>query len=799
MFRNYIKIAWRNIVKSRFYTAITVIGLATGIAFTLIIAAYVWGELQVNRNLKNIAQHYVIQSKWKNPGEGFEIATLGPLAKTLKEEYPNLVKNYYRFDGITSSIYKKDKSFRESIEIGDSTLLNMYGFRLIDGDASTALTKPFTIVITEHAAQKYFGKTNIVGQTLTVENFSGAKHDFQITGVLSKHAKNSVTQLSEDYPSNFFISNDNLDFFNRDMSWQNPSIANYIELQQGVSARDLEQPIAQIMKRHAPSKFREDLTPYLVPLKTYYLDQNNGVVRKMIYALSAVALFILGMAVINFINMSVSRSSARMREIGIRKVLGGIKKQLVIQFLTESVIIVLLATVVGFIVYLLTQGFFSNLLGKNIPSLNDFPVYYIVYPLLFIFLVGTGAGLYPAFVLASLKSVESLKGKSASIKDNVLLRKGLVAFQFITATVAFVGAIVISKQVSFFLSKKLGYNKDYIISAQVPRDWSQAGVDKMIAIRNQFKMLPGIKDVSLSYEVPDGNNVGQAYIYRQGADTAKALPMQFLSSDEQFIKLYQISLTDGTGFQGNRLDSGNIIMNKTAIESLGFHDTEDAIGQQVRFLGDPTIFKITGVTSDFHFGSMQQKVQPVIIANVQFSQIYRYLSFKLTPGNLSSDIDILQKKWAALLGNAPFEYKFMDDTLANLYKSEIQLKKAAYVAAILALIIVLLGVIGLISLSIRHRTKEIGIRKVLGSSVTGILLLFIRDFLVIVLIGGLIACPVAYLIMSNWLRDYAYRITLTSTPFIISVACLAFVTIALISLQTIKTALTNPVKSLRTE
>ncbi|MGN7786071.1 ABC transporter permease [Niabella sp. 22666] len=799
MFRNYIKIAWRNIVKSRFYTAITVIGLATGIAFTLIIAAYVWGELQVNRNLKNIAQHYVIQSKWKNPGEGFEIATLGPLAKTLKEEYPNLVKNYYRFDGITSSIYKKDKSFRESIQIGDSTLLNMYGFRLIDGDASTALTQPFTIVITEHAAQKYFGKTNIVGQTLTVENFSGAKHDFQITGVLSKYAKNSVTQLSEDYPSNFFIPNDNLDFFNRDMSWQNPSIANYIELQQGVSARDLEQPIAQIMKRHAPSKFREDLTPYLVPLKTYYLDQNNGVVRKMIYALSAVALFILGMAVINFINMSVSRSSARMREIGIRKVLGGIKKQLVIQFLTESVIIVLLATVVGFIVYLLTQGFFSNLLGKNIPSLNDFPVYYIVYPLLFIFLVGTGAGLYPAFVLASLKSVESLKGKSASVKDNVVLRKGLVAFQFITATVAFVGAIVISQQVSFFLSKKLGYNKDYIISAQVPRDWSQAGVNKMIAIRNQFKMLPGIKDVSLSYEVPDGNNVGQAYIYRQGSDTAKALPMQFLSSDEQFIKLYQISLTDGTGFQGNRLDSGNIIMNKTAIESLGFHDTGDAIGQQVRFLGDPTIFKITGVTSDFHFGSMQQKVQPVIIANVQFSQIYRYLSFKLTPGNLSSDIDILQKKWAALLGNAPFEYKFMDDTLANLYKSEIQLKKAAYVATILALIIVLLGVIGLISLSIRHRTKEIGIRKVLGSSVTGILLLFIRDFLVIVLIGGLIACPVAYLIMSNWLRDYAYRIPLTSTPFIISVACLAFVTIALISLQTIKTALTNPVKSLRNE
>ncbi len=798
MLKNYFKIAWRNIVKSRFYSAINIIGLSTGIAFTLLIGAYVWNQLQVNKNLKNADRQYIIQSKWKDPNEGFPMATLGPLAKALKDNYPNLVANYYRYDGITSNVSKGDKSFRENLQVGDSTLLNMFGFTLLHGNAQTALKNPFTVVITKNKAIKYFGRTDVVGQTITIESFSGSKHDFLITGVLNPTQKNSITSLIDNYPGDFYVSTDNLDFFGRNMSWQNAFIANYIELQKGVTPKELEKPIAYLEKQNTPPQVAADLTPYLVPLKEFYLSANNGLVQKMIYALSVIALFILAMAVINFINMSVSRSAARMREIGIRKVLGGLKKQLIIQFLTESIIIVFFATVLAFIMYASTRSLFSSILGTEIPSLNNFPAYFIALPFLFIVLLGIIAGIYPAFVLSSLKSVESLKGK-IKVNENVLLRKSLIAFQFSTAAIAFTGAIIISKQTDLFLSDNLGYNKNFILSAQVPRDWTQQGVNKMENIRNQFSSVSNVKNISLSFEVPDGNNSGNAAVYKFGSDSTQAVVAQALTTDENYLHVYTIPLKAGSFFEGHALDSGKVILNETAAHALGWKNVTDAIGQQIRVPNDPTIYTVQGVTNDFHFGSMQQKIAPIIFFNVQFATIYRYLSFKLNPGNIPATINALQKKWNALMPGAPFEYKFMDDTLANLYKTELQLKKASYTATMLALIIVLLGVTGLISLSIQKRTKEIGIRKVLGSSVAGIITLFIKEFLLVILIGGIIACPLAYIIMHNWLQNYAYRINIDASPFIISIVCLGLITALLICIQSIKAALANPVKSLRTE
>ncbi len=799
MFRNYLKMAWRNIIKSRFYSSVNIIGLSTGIAFTLIVGGYVWSELQVNSDLKNADRQYIIQSKWKDPNEGYELASFGPLAKSLRENYPDLVANYYRYDGITSNVSKGDKSFREGLQVGDSTMLNMYGFSLMQGNAKTALDQPFTVVITADKAMKYFGKTDVVGQTITIENFSGSKHDFIITAVLNKFKKNSVTQLAEDYPNEIYVSDANLKFFERNMDWNNSSIAGYIELQKDVSPEDLEKPMAHLIKQNAPPQIAADLTPYLVLLKDYYLSANNGLVRKMLFALSGIALFILVMAIINFINMSVSKSVTRMREIGIRKVLGGLKRQLVVQFLVESVIIVFFATIFALIIYVSTKNLFSNILGKPIPSLSDFPLYFIAFPVLLILIIGFVAGIYPAFILSSLKSVESLKGKLSSVKENVLLRKSLIAFQFITATIAFTGAIIISKQINLFLSNNLGYNKDYIISAQVPRDWTTKGVNKMENIRNQFAAMPEVSSVALSFEIPDGNNGGQAPIYKVGNDSTKAVAAQVLQTDENYLTVYQVPLKAGSFFDGKALDSGKIVMNETAVHALGWQNAADAIGQQVKIPGDPTVFTVKGVTNDFHFGSMQQKIAPIILFNVQFAPFYRYLSFKIKPGNVNAAADALQKKWSTLMPGAPFEYKFMDDTLTRLYKSEIQLKKASYTATILALIIVLLGVLGLISLSIQKRTKEIGIRKVLGSSVAGIITLFIKEFSLVILIAGVFACPLAYITMNKWLEAYAYRINITAQPFIISILALSLITALLICFQTIKAAIANPVKSLRTE
>lgn len=799
MFKNYIKIAWRNITKSKYYSFINIVGLSVGLAFTLIVASYVWNELQVNKHLKNADRQYIIQSKWKDPNEGYAIATIGALPKALKEFYPDLVANYYRYDGITSNVSKGDKSFRENIAIGDSTLLNMFGFTLLHGDAATALREPYTVVISADKAIKYFGKTDIVGQTITIENFSGSKQDFLITGVLKNISKNSVTTLSDAYPNELFISDANLNFFGRDMSWQNPFIAGYIQLQKGVTPKDLEQPIAHLIKQNAPPQFVTDLHPYLDPLKDYYLSANNGLVKKMMYALSAIALFILAMAVVNFINMSVSRSTTRIREIGIRKVLGGLKRQLILQFLIESIIMVFIATVFAFAIYGSTKNLVTSILNKEIPSLNSYPFYFIVFPVLLIFVIGFIAGIYPAFVLSSLKSVDSLKGKLSSVKENVWLRKALVAFQFGTAAMALIGAIIISQQINLFLSKDLGYDKDYVLSAQVPRNWTTEGVNKMITIRNEFQSLPNVQQATLAYEIPNGNNAGQSYIYKQGMDSSQAIPMQLLQSDENYLSVYKIPLVAGSFFGGNRSDSGKVILNETAIHALGWKNAKDAIGSPINFVGDPTLFIIKGVTKDFHFGTMQNKVAPVLFVNVDFSQTYRFLSFRIKPGNIPAAINALQKKWNTLMPGAPFEYKFMDETLARMYQSEIQLKKASYTATILAMVIVLLGVLGLISLSIQKRTKEIGIRKVLGSSVQGIIALFMKEFLAVILIGGIIACPIAYVLMQKWLNEYAYRIEVTAMPFIVAVTVLGFITAILITAQTIKAANANPVKSLRSE
>jgi ABC-type antimicrobial peptide transport system permease subunit len=582
------------------------------------------------------------------------------------------------------------------------------------------------------------------------------------------------------------------------MNWQNAYIVNYVQLKEGVTPKDLEEPISYLQKQYTSSQFVADLRIIPVPLTEYYLTANNGLVQKMIYALSAIALFILAMAIINFINMSVSRSAARMREMGIRKVVGGLKRQLIVQFLTESIILVAFAMLVSLIMYIITKDLFSSILGREIPALDQFPVYFIILPFIFIVLIGFIAGIYPAFILASLKSIDSLKGK-LSVKENVLFRKSLIGFQFVTATIAFTGAIIISKQIDLFFKSDLGYNKDFILSAQVPRNWSKQGAGKMINIRNELATIPQVNNVSLSYEVPDGNNSGGANIYRFGADSTSAITALALTTDENYLKVYSMQLKAGSFFEGHALDSGKMVLNETAVHALGFKDANDAIGKQLRIPNDPTVFTIKGVTNDFHFGSMQQRIAPIVIFNVQFATIYRYLSFKINPTDIPATIKTIQSKWNVLMPGAAFEYKFMDDLLFTLYQTEIQLKKAAYTATVLALIIVLLGVIGLISLSIQKRTKEIGIRKILGASVLGIVVLFLKEFLAVIILGGLVACPLAWLIMNNWLQNYAYRIPITATPFIIAVVVLALITALLICVQIIKSALLSPVKNLRTE
>jgi putative ABC transport system permease protein len=801
MIKNYFKTAWRNIIKHPFYSMLNMVGLFAGITFSFFIGAYIWGELQVNQQLKNANRQYFLKSIWKDPNIGNDITTFGPLAKRLKEDYPSIVSNFYRWDGITSVVSKGDKHFRENIQLGDSTLLSMYGFELLHGNAEKALVQPFSVVITKDIAIKYFGKTDVVDQTINIQSFTGANRDFLITGVLKEVADNSVTHLNAGNLNTFFIPTNTYTFFGRmDFdAWGNIYIPSYIELQPGASIASLNNATKKLIHNNTAANFRENIKIEAVPITDYYLQQGNGFIKRMLYILSFVGLFILLMAVVNFINIAVSSSGYRMKEIGLRKVMGGLQKHVIFQFLTESFILVLLATVLALAAYPLAAPAFSGIVGKNIPTLSSFPIHFMLIPLAFVLIVGLLVGVYPAFILSSINTVNSLKGKLHTIKENILLRKSLVGFQFVIALVVLISAAIVTQQVSYFFSQSLGYNKELIVASQVPRDWSPAGVRKMETIRDEFAQMPEISSVSLSYEIPNGNNGGSPPVYKLGADSTKAIPLQALTTDENYLTTYQIKLKHGEFFDNRKLDSGKVILNEKAVAALGYKDGLTAIGQQLKIPGDQTIFTIKGITNDFHFGSMQQGVQPMIFFNVTTAVVHRYLSFKLKPANINTSMEAIHKKWASLMPGSSFEYSFMDDTLKKLYATELQLKKAAYMATFLSLIIVLLGILGLVTLSLQKRTKEIGIRKVLGASVSNIVLLFIKDFAMVILIAALLACPIAYYIMNNWLHNYASHITISAFPFSVSVGCLGVFTFLLIAMRTAKSANTNPIKSLKTE
>jgi hypothetical protein len=795
--------ALRHIRRSKLHSAINVIGLSTGMAFTLLIAAYCWSEWRVNRQLRNAGRQYILTTTWKDPNMGYPMATVGPLAKALKENYPALVANYYRFDGVITTVSNADEHFREDVQIGDSTLFSMYGFSLLSGDARTALSAPFSVVITADKAIKYFGRTDVVGQNLTIENFSGGKRQFRITGVLPEPKRNSVTWLNEANNNRILLSTADLAWFGRNMDWSNNHIVDYVELQEGVRPEALAEPIKHLAGLNAPPEIAANMQVIPVALTAYYLTSEGGTVQKMIYTLSFIAVFILVMAIVNFVNLSVGRSTSRLKEIGIRKVLGSLRRELIVQFLTESVLLAAIATVFALVLYIAFAPLLSGMLDRKIPSLTALPV--IAWPFIggFALLTGLLAGLYPAFLLSSLASVDSLKGKTGAAGDNILLRKGLVSFQFATAAIALIGAIIISQQINLFFSDRLGYDKEYIVSAQLPRDWSLRGVRRMEQVRKEFTALPGIKEVTLSFEIPDGANGGSRAMWPLGGDSAHAVASQALMTDEYYADTYRIPLVAGVFYnapgQSAAQDSMRIVLNETAVRALGWKRPQDAVGQPLRLAYQSVPFTISGVVKDFHFDRMGTAIQPQLFQHVDMSQAYRYFSFKLRPGNIGVTMEQLRSRWAKLLPGAAFEYKFMDETLDLVYGDELRLKKAASTATVLALIIVLLGVTGLLSLSLQKRTKEIAIRKVIGASVPGIIRLFLREYLPLLLLAGLVATPLAWLIMNRWLSDYATRIAITPWPFITAVFSLCVIMVALIVGGTIRTAIANPVKSLKSE
>ena len=801
MIKNYFKIALRHLTRHKLFSLINIFCLAIGITFTMLIGFYVMSERNVNADLSHIQNQYIIRSKWKVKDMGLEVTTIGPLAKALKETYPNLVANYYRANTITNVVSSGDNHFVEQMSIGDTSLVSMYGFKLLYGNPKAAFKDQRSAVITETVAQKLFGKKDVINKTISVTTTTGAQQDFLVTAVLKDPGNNSVTnymgfnyRVYMPFEGNMYFKGGG----NGEDNWANSYIIGMIELKPGVTARDMKTPVEKLLALHAPENIKSNLQVEFLPMKTFYLDDKNGAVGKMTDVLSMIAVFILIMAIINFINISIGTSSYRVKEIGLRKLFGSNRGALVFQHITESVLLTFISLLLSLLLYELLRPLFNGVLDTTVTPLLQFS--FVQFGGLFLFALGIGiiAGIYPAFVLSAGNMVRSVKGKMGSATGGLLLRKSLLVMQFSIAITVFVCSLNVSKQVSYVFNKDLGYNKDQVlVITAFPKQWDSAGVYKMESIRNGLMQLAAVKTASVSFDVPEWKPNNAIDLLPEGETGAPTL-VRTISTDENYAATFGLQVKEGHFLNNKNTSSkqNEIVLNEAAVKAFGW---KSVIGKRVKWVSAGLTLDVTGVVKDYNYSSVQEGIDPVAFLHVKDLKTYRLLSVKLSSGDMAATLKTIENKWKELSPNAPFEYVFMDDKFQGLYKSELQLRKASNIATALNLIIVFMGIFGVVAFTLTKRTKEIAVRKVLGAEVLTIILLFIKDYAWLIFIANCIAWPVAYVISNQWLQNYTYRISQNLIPFAI-VGAFTFVTaFVLIGVQCFSVAVANPVKSLRTE
>jgi ABC-type antimicrobial peptide transport system permease subunit len=772
--------------------------LAIGLTFSLLIGTYIMHEKQVNAGLRNVGNQYILKSKWKVKDAGLDITVPGILAKAMKETYPNLVAGYYRYNPVTNVVSAGDKHFKEDIAIGDTTLVSMYGFKVLYGNAAQVFKDNSSAVITETLAMKLFGQKDAVNKTISITTTTGEKQDYIVSAILETLPNNSVTNLIGDSYSAFIPTIGSRYYQGGDsmLDWANIYIVGMVELQPGIQAADLKKPLAQLIATQAPAAMKDQLEIELASIKDYYLKSNNGAVQKIIITLSAVAFFILLMAIINFVNINIGTSAYRLKEIGLRKVFGGAKAQLVLQYITESVLITLVAAGLSLLFYELLRPVFNDMLQTTLTPVWQFDAKIILLLAALVLGVGIIAGIYPAFVLSSFNVIPAVKGKMETAKGGLVLRKTLLVVQFAISIVVFICAMNVSRQVSYVFNKDIGYNKDQlIVLTAFPKQWDSVGVMRMEAIRNELAKVPAVSNASLSFEIPERKPPGAVPILPDASKGNQPINIPAVGADEKYAATYGLTVKEGTFFNQSAFISGEVVLNETAVKALGL---TNPIGKTLS-VPNTTPLTVVGVVKDFNYSSLQQNIEPVAFIHVKDNRSYRFLSLKLHSSDMTRTIAAIREKWRALSPNAPFEYTFMDEKFRSLYAAELKLKKASSLATALTVIIVLLGVFGVVAFTLTKRTKEIAMRKILGADVRNIISLFIKDYAWLILVASIVAWPLAYMITGKWLDNYAYKITQDVQSYLV-VTVFTFVTaFLLIAVQCFKVATSNPTKSLRTE
>lgn len=806
MFRNYIKIAWRSFLRNKSFSAINILGLSIGIAVCFIISLFVQEELSYDRFNTKATDIYRIEFNANfNGGKINESNVMAPVAQTLQRDYPE-VKEVTRLRMLGKPhIWINEKQFDgSSLVYVDSNFFNVFTIPLLLGNAKTALQHPHSLVISKELAQRFFGNEEPIGKLIKFSKNSDIP-PFTVTGVFDKIPSNSHFHFD------IFGSMVNDPEATGD-SWLTSNYFTYAVLQKGYDHKKLEAklpgmvekymgPQIQLQMKLTLEQFRSrgnSIGFKLQPLTAIHLHGNSsseyepGGDIRYIYIFSAVAIFMLLIACINFINLSTAGAAKRAKEVGIRKVMGSRKQELVKQFLIESLLITAMALCIAAVLVQLALPLFNQLSGKSLSF--GFQLKPLAALTLLGLLVSILAGMYPAFFLSSFKPIATLKGKLTTQNSTFNLRSGLIVFQFFIAICLITGTIVVYRQMQFIQNTKLGYDKDRLLV--INNSWALG--DKERVFRDQLLNDPRIENVTVSGYVPAGPSFNNnALCYPEGRQNELLNSLEY-QVDERYIPTMGMQMTAGRNFSASMpTDSQAMIINETAARTFGWGN--NAIGKKIirehTTRGHHIAYTVIGVVKDFHFRSLHQSITPLLmVLNPEIGLIV-----KVKTKNIPELLASIKKQWETFNTVDAFSWSFMDELYSKTYTAEQKTGRILNIFTLLTILVACMGLFGLTTYTAEQRAKEIGIRKVLGASVTQVTGMLSKQFIKLVLIACIIAFPLSYWIMHVWLQDFAYRIHLSVWMFVAAGAIAILIALCTVSVQSIKAALANPVKALRSE
>lgn len=800
MFKNYLKIAWRNIWKARLFSGINILGLSTGLACCILMALFIQHETSYDKFNSRAQNIYRLTSVMDGPNGKANLAvTPAPWAPLMKKDYPE-IKNFVRLlkdEKATVGQPGEQHYYESNLLYGDSTFFDVFSFSLVRGNVRQALEQPNSIVLTKKGAKKYFGATDPIGKTLEINSF-GRNLTVQVTAVADDVPANSH------FTFNALLSLQTLG----DLShmWSFHMFQSYVLVNSNASKAALEKKFAGFVNKYIINNPAADGKQeiFLQPLTSIHLHSQmvgeigtNGSIA-YVYVFTGIAAFILLIACFNFTNLSTARSLARAKEVGLRKVVGAERRQLIGQFLGETTLLAVIALALALLIAVAALPLFNQLSQRQLSLHLD-----TNYPLLLLLVglvlfVGLLAGIYPATVLSSFKPVEVLKGKFQKSLKGTAFRKVLVTFQFAISIALVAGTVLVYQQLQFLQTKNLGFDKENVAIITLPQNSDSA---KLEALKVALLNNPSVTSVAMAASVPSAN-IPINLVNDGAADLSKSSSMQMLFTDNDFIRTMQMKIIAGRDFTTTHATdkTEGFVLNEEAVKKLGWRNADEAIGKTFQWVQPNVVLKtgkVIGVVQDFNITPLKTPVQPLVMHYFPGRFQYLYVRFNGSVG--SNAIDAVEKSFKTAYPNQFFEYNFLDETLNAMYASEKKLGTIFSYFSALAIFIACMGILGLSLYSIQQRVREIGIRKVLGANVSSITTELMKEFLKPVLIASVIATPVAWYAMNGWLQDFAYRIQIHWLVFVISAVVVLAVAVLTMSVQAIKAARANPVKNLRTE